>query len=233
SARIRRTTLPPRRAAAPGSPTPRSGPAPAPRSRRPARAGRRRAPRARASAGGAGRRAGLCDGAGGVRRCGWLRSGQRSGQSSPGGPSGARSPATPRSAAAPAPLRASHARRELADSTGLHTVVRPTDPHGAARPRRRRHGMGDKLGNKLAAEFLGTFWLVFGGCGSAVIAAAFPEVGIGLLGVAFAFGLTVLTMAYAVGHVSGGHFNPAVSVGLLVGGRFPGSDLPGYVIAQV
>jgi aquaporin Z len=89
------------------------------------------------------------------------------------------------------------------------------------------------MGNKLAAEFLGTFWLVFGGCGSAVIAAAFPEVGIGLLGVSFAFGLTVLTMAYAVGHVSGGHFNPAVSVGLLVGGRFSGSDLPGYVIAQV
>ena len=89
------------------------------------------------------------------------------------------------------------------------------------------------MGNKLAAEFLGTFWLVFGGCGSAVIAAAFPEVGIGLLGVSFAFGLTVLTMAYAVGHVSGGHFNPAVSVGLLVGGRFSGSDLPAYVIAQV
>jgi aquaporin Z len=89
------------------------------------------------------------------------------------------------------------------------------------------------MGNKLAAEFLGTFWLVFGGCGSAVIAAAFPEVGIGLLGVSLAFGLTVLTMAYAVGHVSGGHFNPAVSVGLLVGGRFSGSDLPGYVIAQV
>ena len=87
------------------------------------------------------------------------------------------------------------------------------------------------MGNKLAAEFLGTFWLVFGGCGSTVIAAAFPEVGIGLLGVSFAFGLTV--MAYTVGHVSGGHFNPAVSVGLLVGGRFSGSDLPGYVIAQV
>lgn len=89
------------------------------------------------------------------------------------------------------------------------------------------------MGNKLAAEFLGTFWLVFGGCGSAVISAAFPEVGIGLLGVAFAFGLTVVTMVYAVGHVSGGHFNPAVSVGLLVGGRFPSADLPGYVIAQV
>jgi aquaporin Z len=89
------------------------------------------------------------------------------------------------------------------------------------------------MGSKLAAEFLGTFWLVFGGCGSAVIAAAFPEVGIGLLGVSLAFGLTVLTMAYAVGHVSGGHFNPAVSVGLLVGGRFPGAELPGYVIAQL
>lgn len=89
------------------------------------------------------------------------------------------------------------------------------------------------MGNKLAAEFLGTFWLVFGGAGSAVIAATFPEVGIGLLGVSLAFGLTVLTMAYAVGHVSGGHFNPAVSVGLVVGGRFSGSELPGYVIAQL
>lgn len=87
--------------------------------------------------------------------------------------------------------------------------------------------------NKLTAKFVGTFWLVFGGCGSAVLAAAFPEVGIGLLGVSLAFGLTVLTMAYAVGHISGGHFNPAVSLGLVVGGRFSASELPGYVIAQV
>lgn len=87
--------------------------------------------------------------------------------------------------------------------------------------------------NKLIAEFVGTFWLVFGGCGSAVLAAAFPEVGIGLLGVSLAFGLTVLTMAYAVGHISGGHFNPAVSLGLVVGGRFSARELPGYVIAQV
>lgn len=87
--------------------------------------------------------------------------------------------------------------------------------------------------NKLLAEFVGTFWLVFGGCGSAVLAAAFPEVGIGLLGVSLAFGLTVLIMAYAVGHISGGHFNPAVSLGLVVGGRFSASELPGYIIAQV
>jgi aquaporin Z len=86
---------------------------------------------------------------------------------------------------------------------------------------------------KLSAEFLGTFWLVFGGCGSAVLAAAFPDVGIGLLGVSFAFGLTVLTMAYAVGGISGGHFNPAVSVGLMVAGKFPASSLVGYIIAQV
>jgi len=87
--------------------------------------------------------------------------------------------------------------------------------------------------NKLTAEFFGTFWLVFGGCGSAVLAAAFPGVGIGLLGVALAFGLSVLTMAYAVGHVSGGHFNPAVTVGLVAAGRFKASEAIGYVIVQV
>ncbi|WSH26185.1 aquaporin Z [Rhizobium beringeri] len=85
----------------------------------------------------------------------------------------------------------------------------------------------------LVAEFLGTFWLVFGGCGSAVLAAAYPELGIGFVGVAFAFGLTVLTMAYAVGGISGGHFNPAVSLGLTVAGRFPAARLVPYVVAQV
>ncbi len=86
---------------------------------------------------------------------------------------------------------------------------------------------------KLAAEFFGTFWLVFCGCGAAVLAAAFPDLGIGLPGVALAFGLTVVTMAYAVGGISGGHFNPAVSVGMAVGGRMPAGDLVGYVVAQV
>ncbi len=86
---------------------------------------------------------------------------------------------------------------------------------------------------KYGAEFFGTFWLVLGGCGSAVLAAAFPEVGIGLLGVSLAFGLTVLTMAYAIGHISGCHLNPAVSVGLWAGGRFAANELPAYVIAQV
>jgi aquaporin Z len=90
-----------------------------------------------------------------------------------------------------------------------------------------------KLGQRLGAEFIGTFWLVFGGCGSAVLAAAFPDVGIGLLGVSLAFGLTVLTMAYAIGHISGCHLNPAVSVGLVVGGRFSAAELPAYIIAQV
>src|SRR4026207_961204 len=90
-----------------------------------------------------------------------------------------------------------------------------------------------KLGPRLTAEFIGTAWLVLGGCGSAVIAAAFPNVGIGFLGVAFAFGLTVLTMAYAIGHISGCHLNPAVSVGLCVGGRFEAKDLPAYLAAQV
>lgn len=86
---------------------------------------------------------------------------------------------------------------------------------------------------KLSAEFLGTFWLVLGGCGSAVLAAAFPELGIGLAGVSLAFGLTVLTGAYALGPISGGHFNPAVSVGLWAGGRFPASQLAPYIVAQV
>ena len=92
--------------------------------------------------------------------------------------------------------------------------------------------MGSNI-KKWSAEFIGTFWLTFGGCGSAVLAAAFPQLGIGFVGVALAFGLTVLTGAYALGPISGGHFNPAVSLGLVVGGRFKASELPGYVIAQV
>src|SRR5258708_20945773 len=89
------------------------------------------------------------------------------------------------------------------------------------------------LSKKVAAELIGTFWLVLGGCGSAVLAAKFPEVGIGLVGVSLAFGLTVVTMAYAVGHISGGHFNPAVTVGLCTARRIPASDVLPYVIAQV
>ncbi|MDG1439108.1 MAG: aquaporin Z [Emcibacteraceae bacterium] len=87
--------------------------------------------------------------------------------------------------------------------------------------------------NKYAAETFGTFWLVLGGCGSAVLAAGFPDVGIGLLGVSLAFGLTVITMAYAIGHISGCHLNPAVSIGLCAGGRFPANQLAPYIIAQV
>src|SRR3982074_2323562 len=89
------------------------------------------------------------------------------------------------------------------------------------------------LSKKLGAEFIGTFWLVLGGCGSAVLAARFPEIGIGLVGVALAFGLTGLTMAYAVGHISGGHFNPAVTIGLFAGGRFETGNVLPYIIAQV
>jgi aquaporin Z len=89
------------------------------------------------------------------------------------------------------------------------------------------------ISKKLAAEFIGTFWLVLGGCGSAVLAAAFPDVGIGLAGVALAFGLTVLTMAYAIGHISGCHLNPAVTVGLWAGGRHPAAEVAPYIIAQV
>ena len=89
------------------------------------------------------------------------------------------------------------------------------------------------LGRRMGAEFVGTFWLVFGGCGAAVLSAAFPNLGIGFLGVALAFGLTVLTMVYAIGHISGGHVNPAVTVGLVVGKRFPVSEMLQYIIAQV
>ncbi|MEQ1887198.1 MAG: aquaporin Z [Bryobacteraceae bacterium] len=89
------------------------------------------------------------------------------------------------------------------------------------------------LSKRAFAEFIGTFWLVFGGCGSAVLAAAFPALGIGFVGVSLAFGLTVLTMAYAIGHISGCHLNPAVSVGLAVGKRFPFAELPAYVVSQV
>ena len=89
------------------------------------------------------------------------------------------------------------------------------------------------LSKRLVAELLGTCWLVFGGCGAAVLAAAFPHVGIGLLGVSFAFGLTVLTMAYAIGHISGCHLNPAVTVGLVTGGRFPAKEMIPYIASQV
>src|ERR1700720_4437339 len=100
-------------------------------------------------------------------------------------------------------------------------------------PKQSQEDLYMSLSKRAFAEFIGTFWLVFGGCGSAVLAAAFPALGIGFVGVALAFGLTVLTMAYAIGHISGCHLNPAVSVGLVVGKRFPVAELPAYVIAQV
>src|SRR5579875_1418077 len=93
--------------------------------------------------------------------------------------------------------------------------------------------MSMPLSKRCIAEFFGTFWLVFGGCGSAVLAAAFPTLGIGFVGVSLAFGLTVLTMAYTLGHISGGHFNPAVTLGLITGKRFPAKDFLPYVVAQV
>src|ERR1700678_4387415 len=98
---------------------------------------------------------------------------------------------------------------------------------------RQQGGKSMSLSKRCFAEFIGTFWLVFGGCGSAVLAAAFPGLGIGFAGVALAFGLTLMTMAFAIGHVSGCHLNPAVSLGLVVGKRFPASELPHYVIAQL
>jgi aquaporin Z len=99
--------------------------------------------------------------------------------------------------------------------------------------RSKKEGHIMTLGKRAAAEFFGTFWLVFGGCGAAVSAAAFPGLGIGFLGVAIAFGLTVVTMAFAIGHISGCHLNPAVSAGLVIGKRFPASDLLPYIVAQV
>ena len=110
-------------------------------------------------------------------------------------------------------------RELLGCATGLH----PRTEIGDTMP----------LSRRCIAEFFGTFWLVFGGCGSAVLAAAFPSLGIGFVGVALAFGLTVLTMAYAIGHISGCHLNPAVSVGLVVGKRFPARDLLPYIVSQV
>src|SRR5690606_13825228 len=123
-----------------------------------------------------------------------------------------------------------NSRLRAAGAAGRMESARPA---GAAGGHAMATTPAPSIGTRASAEFLGTFWLVFGGCGSAVLAAAFPEVGIGLLGVALAFGLTVLTMAYAIGHVSGAHLNPAVSVGLVAGGRFPASELVPYVIAQL
>jgi aquaporin Z len=119
------------------------------------------------------------------------------------------------------------------DGFGLKGISSPREVPGRPRLARFQTAKEFAVLSKLSAEFLGTFWLVLGGCGSAVLAAAFPDVGIGLLGVSLAFGLTVLSGAYALGPISGGHFNPAVSVGLCVGGRFPAALLLPYTVAQV
>lgn len=117
----------------------------------------------------------------------------------------------------------------IAGQLHSHLSSAPIHRRGAEAP----NTQNMPLNRRLLAEFFGTFWLVFGGCGSAVLAAGIPDLGIGYAGVALAFGLTVLTMAYAVGHISGGHFNPAVSVGLMVGGRFSAKDLLPYIVVQV
>jgi len=139
---------------------------------------------------------------------------------------------------ASATLEHQNMERDVATTLTCRTVFRYRSPPRTAWPLTvavapRTREVKVRLTNKLAAEFLGTFWLVLGGCGSAVLAAAFPEVGIGLAGVSLAFGLTVLTGAYAFGPISGGHFNPAVSLGLWAGGRFPASQLAPYIVAQV
>src|SRR4030042_5302504 len=118
-------------------------------------------------------------------------------------------------------------------SSSIALCYRGECPQSTVRQAQKRKESSMSLTKRSFAELVGTFWLVFGGCGSAVLAAGFPDIGIGLLGVSLAFGLTVLTMAYAIGHISGCHLNPAVSLGLWAGGRFPASELLPYIVAQV